>query len=92
MAEYALAAGRRVQIEEIGVRPGEKIHETLISPEEMRHAQQSGGIWCVRRLASSEELFPAGSGEQRLASDSARRISKAEIKDLLQRESCLPRL
>ncbi len=92
MAERARSGGRKVQIEEIGVRPGEKLHETLISPEEMRHATQTDGFWCIRPFASSEELFPAGTSERRLSSDTATRMEKQQIAELLESQNCFPRL
>lgn len=89
MAEHAKEFGKVVTIEEIGVRPGEKIHETLISPEEMRHAEHGEGFWTIRPFASSSELFPPGSSEVRLSSDLAPRLSKDEVRALLREQKCL---
>jgi len=92
MAERARSNGRKVQIEEVGVRPGEKLHETLISPEEMRHATRTGEFWCIRPFASSEEVFPAGTSERRLSSDTATRMERQQINELLESQNCFPRL
>ena len=59
----AEAAGRPVAVEEIGIRPGEKLHETLISNEEIRRSARHDGFWTIRRYRSGQELFaPAQSG------------------------------
>jgi len=92
MVDRLRIAGQRVEIEEVGVRPGEKLHETLISPEEMRHASCSGSVWCIRPFASSEELFPAGTSEKRLSSETASRLDKKQISELLESQRCFPRL
>ena len=91
MAERTLnASGRRIAVQEVGVRPGEKIHETLLSPEEMRHASRNGEFWTVRPITSSEELFAPGSQEKRLSSDTAPRMTKPEIANLLDQQRCFP--
>jgi FlaA1/EpsC-like NDP-sugar epimerase len=92
MAERSRDAGHSVRIDEIGVRPGEKLHETLISSEEMRHATKKDQVWCVRPFASSEELFPPGSIEKRLSSETATRLDKQQIVQLLESQNCFPRL
>lgn len=86
----AQAAGRTVSVEEIGIRPGEKLHETLISGEEMRRSSRSDGFWTIRRYRSGQELFAPSRSEAHLASDGARQLSRPEILDLLRREGCLP--
>lgn len=43
----ALIQGRDIKIEEVGVRPGEKIHEVLISEEEIYHSCKRGGHFVV---------------------------------------------
>ena len=85
----ASAAGRTVGIEEIGIRPGEKIHETLISPEEMRRAERRAGFWIVHRYRSGEQRFPAPP-EERLVSDDVEMLSEKELHRLLQTHGCLP--
>lgn len=91
MADGASGNGKPVKVKEIGIRPGEKLHETLISPEEMRRAVRRKGFWMIRRCESAEELFRPGGEEKRLSSDQARRLSKEEIWGLLERNGCSPR-
>jgi len=92
MAARARAAGKNVKIEEIGVRPGEKIHETLISSGEMRRARRMGRVWCIRPFVSSEELFTPGGEECSLSSNAVPRMTKEEVEALLEREHCFPEL
>ncbi len=86
----AEAAGEAVTVEEIGIRPGEKLHETLISSEEIRRSTRDEGFWTIRRYVSGQELFAPAQAEESLASDGARPLSKDEILDLLRKEDCLP--
>jgi FlaA1/EpsC-like NDP-sugar epimerase len=92
MAEYAGERGRGVRVEEIGVRPGEKIHETLISSEEMRHTRPRDGFWVIDPVASSEVLFSPGRPDGRFSSDSARRLTRKEIAAMLEKCECLPEI
>ena len=88
----ARAAGRPVEVEEVGIRPGEKLHETLVSAEEMRRAERREDFWILHRYQSGEERFAPAREEARVASDSARQLSDQEIHDLLEREGCLPQV
>ncbi|OGW92203.1 MAG: hypothetical protein A3D28_06270 [Omnitrophica bacterium RIFCSPHIGHO2_02_FULL_63_14] len=81
---------KKVRVTETGIRPGEKLHETLISSEEMRRASCHGSFWSIRRYRSGEELFRPSREEKSLTSGSARRLGQAEIRRLLERERCLP--
>ena len=92
MAEYAGSKGHRVEVREVGMLPGEKLHETLISPEEMRRAEHRGDYWIIRRYESAEERFTPAQEEKRLSSDAVRQMDKQEIFDLLKRENLLPEL
>lgn len=86
----AAAAGRPVTLEEVGIRPGEKLHETLLSAEEMRRAYREDGFWTLRRYHSGQELFAPARQESRLSSDLTHHLTKEEIHELLEREDCLP--
>ena len=46
----ALIDGRDVSVEYIGVRPGEKIHEILISEEECLRTVERGGYYVIRPI------------------------------------------
>lgn len=84
------AAGSSIRVEEVGIRPGEKLHETLISAEEMRRATRENDVWMIRPYRSSEERFPAARAERCLISDSATLLADVEVRDLLERQGCLP--
>lgn len=81
---------KKIRVSEVGIRPGEKLHETLISSEEMRRASRRGSFWSIRRYRSGEELFTPSREEKSLTSGAARRLSQREIRRLLEREKCLP--
>lgn len=43
----AMIGDKPIELKEIGVRPGEKIHESMISIEEGRHSQERGGYFSI---------------------------------------------
>jgi len=90
MAEYAKDDGRDIEVKEIGIRPGEKLHETLVSSEEMRHAKCHGSMWEIEPCLSSEDLYLPGEEVESFSSDLAPRLTKQQIRDLLQQQSCFP--
>lgn len=64
---------------EIGVRPGEKIHEVLLNEDEMRRAVDRGDHYVVRQQAVSNR-----SGEY--TSENTERLDLASLKRLLAEE------
>jgi UDP-glucose 4-epimerase len=46
----ALIGGRKIKVEFIGIRPGEKIHESLISREEATRAVPRNGYYAIRPM------------------------------------------
>lgn len=90
LAEASSALGVPTTVEEVGIRPGEKLHESLISAEEMRRATRSGEFWRIARYSSGDERFAPSREEQSLTSDAVRCLSKAEIRDLLASNRLLP--
>lgn len=89
MADAFSEGRRRVEVREVGIRPGEKLHECLISSEEMRRATKEGTFWSIRRYKSGHEVFPPAREETSLTSDRARQLLKGEIEGLLTREGSL---
>ena len=61
---HALIGERDVSIDIIGIRPGEKIHEMMISEEEGLRAYDRGGFYAIKpmvpELATPEEGAPRG--------------------------------
>lgn len=90
MAEYAFEFGRYVSVNEVGIRPGEKLHETLVSSEEMRHAKCHGSMWKIEPCTSSEDVYLPGTEAKAFSSDIATQLTKTQIKELLVRQSCFP--
>ena len=46
----ALIGDRRIPIRITGVRPGEKLHEVLVSEEEVHHCVKRGGYYAIRPM------------------------------------------
>lgn len=46
----ALIGDRAIETEVTGIRPGEKLHEILISEEEMRHVQRRGDYYAISSM------------------------------------------
>jgi UDP-glucose 4-epimerase len=78
------------QVREIGTRHGEKLYESLISREEMAHAQDMGGYYCIP--ADNRDLNYAkyfSEGEEKIShledytSHNTERLSVEQVKKLL---------
>ncbi len=90
MAEARSTVNKKIKVTEVGIRPGEKLHETLVSSEEMRRASKEKDFWVIRRYRSGDELFSPSKEEKSLSSETARQMKKSEIRNLLSQEHCLP--
>jgi UDP-N-acetylglucosamine 4,6-dehydratase/5-epimerase len=90
MARAARSRGTHISVHETGIRPGEKLHESLISAEEMRRATRDGNVWRVARYHSGEERFAPSQDERRLTSDGVAQLSHEEIEILLRDNDLLP--
>lgn len=83
--------GRNIAVTETGIRPGEKIHEILVSEEEAgRTVEKGDGFYAVGSIlpevggpATGERL----SGEYSSASSL---VGKDELRDLLRRHGLMP--
>ncbi len=77
------------KIETIGIRPGEKVHETLISPTESLKTVERKDHYIVLpqvEIAEISKKYPGFWNEKmfRFSSDTTRRLNKDEIKKLLK--------
>jgi UDP-N-acetylglucosamine 4,6-dehydratase/5-epimerase len=82
------------KIEYIGIRPGEKIHEQLISRDECGRAKQLGDLWVVLPYFPRAELerhYAAAPSVQfaEYASNTSPRFTEPELECLLESESFL---
>lgn len=59
----ALVGDRRIPTVVTGVRPGEKLHEILISEEEARHVQQRGDYYVISAMLPEIASVPVGSSD-----------------------------
>ncbi len=78
----------------VGIRPGEKIHESLISPSESVRTVEFGDYYVVLPQISIPAVDSKYRGKKRMkefryASDTTERIGKKEIHDILEREGWL---
>ena len=85
-----MIGNREIDIQFIGIRPGEKIHEILISEEEISRTIKSGDYYVVQpilpELRAHEVSKPALSKE---LSSADRTITKKDLKDFLKKERLL---
>ena len=83
----AMAPG--LPIDHIGIRPGEKMHETLITADESHNAVEYGNYYVIRPNFVSWACKPRTTGaptERRFnyASDGTHALSVIETRDLLR--------
>lgn len=75
----------------VGIRPGEKIHEVLVSEEEMWRAEEFDDHFLVPAWREGAGRDGPKSGQIReYTSNSVEQLTIAEIVDLLTRGGCLP--
>ena len=55
----ALIGNRRIKIEVTGIRPGEKLHEIMISEEECHHTLRRGDYFAIRAMLPELQLGEA---------------------------------
>jgi UDP-glucose 4-epimerase len=86
-----LIAGRNIPIKVIGIRPGEKIHEILVSEEEAYRTFARGNYYVIAPMLP--ELAGAVQPGDLFGEYSSRDnpLSSAELHDLLKREDLLVR-
>jgi FlaA1/EpsC-like NDP-sugar epimerase len=72
--------GEGYPYEVVGIRPGEKIHEVLVSEEEIMRLEKMGGYWVILPY---DEPYRSGLSGQEFTSENATRLSVEEIKELI---------
>ena len=88
-----LAPGAKREV--IGIRPGEKLHEVLIMPEEARHSRDMGDIYVIEPehnywdKANHISGKPLSEGFYYASDNNTQWLNKDEIKDVLVKEGWL---
>jgi len=88
----ALTGGTNYSIVKVGIRPGEKIHEVLVSEEEMFRTKEFEdyfviypyGEYLKMKNGGNLDFFRRSSNIKEYSSESTRRLSKEEILSLLK--------
>ncbi len=85
------ASGKKLKIIETGIRPGEKIHETLVSPTESIRTLEKENLYIILPQVEIKEVEKKyknyhNKNLYRFSSDTAERLTKPQIKAMLKRE------
>jgi FlaA1/EpsC-like NDP-sugar epimerase len=87
----ALIGDRKIELKIIGIRPGEKIHEVLVSDEEVDRTIERDGYYVIRpmlpELCDPREN-PIGLSKEYSSADNVMSVTEASL--LLQREGLMP--
>lgn len=94
LAEVMLEGKPDTKMEVIGIRPGEKIHECLVSPSESWRAVEMEDYYVILpqiKIPEVEEKYKdmPRLGDIRYASDNTKRLSKDELRDILKSKNWL---
>ena len=88
----AMIGDRNSPIRITGIRPGEKIHEIMVSEEEAYRTEEAGSYYAIRsmlpEIAGKEKFNPALTGEY---SSEKSVVNLEDTRKLLERGGCLPR-
>lgn len=87
----ALIGDRKIEVKIIGVRPGEKVHEVLVSEEEAERTVERDGYYVIRPMLPelrSPQEDPIGLFKEYSSADNIMSVTEASL--LLQREGLMP--
>lgn len=90
IVDLAKAAAPDCEIEYVGIRPGEKLHEVLISEDEARHAAELGEMYIIMpahpwwRVESWADARPLTEGFRFGSDTNPRWLSIEELRSLIQ--------
>ena len=87
-------SGKNLKIKEIGIRPGEKLHETLVSPTESMRTIEKDNLYIILPQIKIKEIEEKNKDYKnkdlfRFSSDKAKMLGKEELKALLKKEGWL---
>jgi UDP-glucose 4-epimerase len=89
---HALIGERAIEIEYVGIRPGEKVHEVLVSEEEAPRTYERGGYLAIGPILP--ELRPGDpdgtpfQGREYSSADDV--VDASSVAELLRRHQMLP--
>lgn len=92
LAEVMLeASGKKLKLTETGIRPGEKIHETLVTPTESIRTIEKDNLYIILpqvEIKEIEQKYKRYKNENlfRFSSDTAERLTKDALKVMLNKE------
>lgn len=85
-----LVGNKKVDIKLVGIRPGEKIHEILISEEEISRTIKKGSYYVINPILPELRPFEVSKPVLNKELSSAdRTLSKKDLKDFLEKEGLL---
>lgn len=85
------SSGKKLKVIETGIRPGEKIHETLVSPTESIRTVEKENLYIILPQVEIKEVEKKyknyhNKNLYRFSSDTAERLTKGQIKEMLGKE------
>lgn len=91
LADVMLEKNKNTKVTTIGIRPGEKIHESLLSAAEGTRTVEFGDYYVVLPQIEIKAILRKYKGknplgEVRYASDNTRRMTKQELKQILEKK------
>jgi FlaA1/EpsC-like NDP-sugar epimerase len=87
----ALIGDRKIEVKIIGIRPGEKVHEVLVSEEEAERTVERDGYYVIRPMLPElrhPQENQIGLPKEYSSSDNVMSVAEASL--LLQREFLMP--
>jgi FlaA1/EpsC-like NDP-sugar epimerase len=87
----ALIGSRKIELKVIGIRPGEKIHEVLVSDEEADRTIERDGYYVIRPMLPElcdPQANPIGLSKEYSSADNVMSVEEASL--LLHREGLMP--
>lgn len=89
-----LSPNKKIEIKEIGVRPGEKLYEVLVTEEEMLNVVENEKMYVLHQENIDPTLMHSDfkllkNGKEIYSSNTIKLLSKSEIKSILKKENIL---
>ena len=75
-----IMGGTDYPLETVGIRPGEKIHEVLVSEEEFRRTEEKKGYYIIHPYG----IYDSGKVKEEFTSENAERLTTEGIQKLLK--------